>query len=369
MDLTLDAHEHEVSKASRSLLSQLMSEETLRLIEDAQNAEAVRKVMLGIGSGDWLAAPDEREDLFSRLSFFAESGAALVPGLASMAVGAAMLADLRDDEALRAELESGTALVSALAGYAVGSRGPALTLDERGPGGPRLRGIVPMVEFGAIADVFFLLAQDAVDPNRQACVLVDTRRPQVEGQVERHGRSTFGNDFRADLHIDIDLRPDEVVCASDQPELWSKSRSVRDVIAAIRLVECAGGARAVTRRTVNYVNTRHQFGKPLAQFQAVKQRAANMLILSEGAFLLASEALAKVSDGVPRPIELEWAKSWVARAYKDVTLSAHQLHGGMGYARESGLFRWSERAKLRQLELEADVDMSLFVNERTRLSA
>ena len=358
MDLTLDAHEREVSGAARGLLSQIMNEEAVRSIEDEQSAEAMRKVMLGIGSGGWLAGPNE-EDLFGRLSFFAESGAALVPGLASMAVGAAILADLADDGAVRAEMESGTALVSALAGYAGGSRPPGVTLDERSGGELRLHGIVPMAEFGAIADVCYVLAQDARDPSRQACVLVDTRRHEIE----RRGRSTFGNDFRADLLIDITLSSDEVICTSDEQKRWAKVRSARDVIAAIRVVECAGGARAVTKRTVNYVNTRHQFGKPLGHFQAVKQRAANMLILSEGAFLLASEALAKVSGGVPRPVELEWAKSWVARAYKDVTLSAHQLHGGMGYARESGLFRWSERAKLRQLELEADVDASMFANQ------
>jgi alkylation response protein AidB-like acyl-CoA dehydrogenase len=362
VDLTLDAHEREVASAARSLLGQIINTETLRSVEDAQSAEAVRKAMLGIGSGGWLAGPGEKGDLFTRLSFFAESGAALAPGLVSMAVGAAVLADLRGDAAVRTEIESGTALVSALTCYAFDPGTSTATLDDDGSGQLRISGVVPMVEFGAIADLFYIVAQDARRPGRQACVLIDARRHEIE----RRGRSTFGNDFRADLVLDVALDSSDVSCTSDQDQ-WAKVQTAKDVIAAIRAVECAGGARAVTRRTVNYVNTRHQFGKPLAQFQAVKQRAANMLILSEGAFLLASEALAKVSEGLPRPVELEWAKSWVARAYKDVTLSAHQLHGGMGYARESDLFRWSERAKLRQLELEAEVDRGMFATRLSRL--
>jgi len=60
VDLTLDAHEREVASAARSLLGQIITTETLRSVEDAQSAEAVRKVLLGIGSGGWLAGP-ERE--------------------------------------------------------------------------------------------------------------------------------------------------------------------------------------------------------------------------------------------------------------------------------------------------------------------
>jgi hypothetical protein len=72
---------------------------------------------------------------------------------------------------------------------------------------------------------------------------------------------------------------------------------------------------------------------PLAAFQAVKQHAADMLILSAGAFLLAIDALAAV-DAERAAAPVLWrARSGVPRTYKDVSLWAHQLHGGMGYAR------------------------------------
>jgi alkylation response protein AidB-like acyl-CoA dehydrogenase len=353
VDLTVDANEREVSDAARGLLSAVLTDEAIKSVEDAQDQAVLREVMLAIGAGGWLAGPGEKASLFERMPFFAAAGAALIPGLASMAVGACVLAGQPKLEALKAEIESGGTLVSTVVGDPAGAAA-AMAIAQQLPGGElRLRGDFALVEYGAVTDVFFLVVPMQGQHGRWACVLVDSRRHEVE----RRQRATFGNDFRADLSLDVTLTADELVLDCGEAGAQETLRQARSVIEAIRLVECAGGARAVTRRTVSYVNTRHQFGKPLSQFQAVKQRTANMLILSEGASLLASEALAKVSAGVDRPVELTWAKSWVARAYKDVTLSAHQLHGGMGYARESGLFRWSERAKLRQLQLESGLDL------------
>jgi alkylation response protein AidB-like acyl-CoA dehydrogenase len=352
VDLTLDAGEREVASAARSLLTAVLSEDALKCVQDAQDPAVLREVMLGIGAGGWLAGPGDKQSLFDRMPFFAAAGAALVPGLASTAVGAAVLADQPGLAEVQAGLESGSVLAAVVGeppGPAASGQASAATAEGMAGGDVRVRGEFPLVEYGAVADVFFLVVPLLAQDGGWLCVLVDSRRHPVT----RHARATFGNDFRADLSVDVMLSGSELVLANDQPGALARIRQARAVIEAIRLVECAGGARSVTRRTVSYVNTRHQFGKPLSQFQAVKQRAASMLILSEGASLLASAALAQVSAGAGRPAELIWAKSWVPRAYKDVTLSAHQLHGGMGYARESGLFRWSERAKLRQLQLEA----------------
>jgi alkylation response protein AidB-like acyl-CoA dehydrogenase len=354
VDLTLDESEREISDAVRSLLTAALTDETIRAIDDAQDAAVLRQVMVAIGSGGWLGGMDDKATLFERMPFFAASGAALVPGLASMAVGASLLTDRPGLESLKAEIESGSTLAVAVVGGPSRSRSSGAIVRQLPGSRLRLRGVFPLVEYGGAADVFFVVAPVQEEEDRWLCAAVDTRLHEVV----RHQRATFGNDFTADLALDVTLTNDDVVLGSDDEAASARLQLARDVIAAIRLVECAGGARAVTRRTVSYVNTRHQFGKPLSQFQAVKQRAADMLILSEGAFLLATEALAKVSARHECPAELTWAKSWVPRAYKDVTLSAHQLHGGMGYARESGLFRWSERAKLRQLQLQSDMDVS-----------
>ncbi len=47
--------------------------------------------------------------------------------------------------------------------------------------------------------------------------------------------------------------------------------------------------------------------------------------------------------------EVAIAKLKCNEAYKRTTLDAHQLHGGMGYLRETDLHLWSERAKVTEL--------------------
>lgn len=309
--------------------------------------------MQAIGAGGWLCAPDPSDSIFDRLPFFAEAGAELAPGLMSTAIAASDLLVHLGREDLRAAIEDGTTLVSLFANYPASSLAggpdmPVLTRDADGR--LRLQGRLGLVEYGAVADLFFVVATDSAQ-GRRVLVLVDGRGDGVA----RAARRTFGSDFRADLDLDLAIEDADLLC-SDDDAVWPAVDRAHELLTAIRLMECGGAARAVTRRTVEYVNTRHQFGKPLAQFQAVKQRAADMIILSEGAFLLATEALAAVGEKNAGPVALAWAGMWVPRAFKDVTLSAHQLHGGMGYARESNLFRWSERAKLRELEIEATVD-------------
>lgn len=357
MDLTVDDRESQIGAAARQLFASVLDEERRRAIEDHQDVERLRKAMRGLGDGGWLVAPSDSLSLFDRLPFFLEAGAALVPGVCSNAIAASTL--LQGHENLQLAIERADLLVS----YVETDSGdeddasfvPLALIPE--PGSVRrLRGRVPLVEYGAVADVFLLVAEN-LETDSRAVVLV---RGEQAG-LERRARVAFGYDFRADLVVDVAVDDADVLCLEPRGAGSGAAQHLREVRSAIRLVECAGGARAVTKRTVEYVNTRHQFGKPLSHFQAVKQHAADMLILSEGASLLAAEALACVSSGALAPVELAWAKAFVPGAFKEVTLWAHQLHGGMGYARESDLFRWSERAKLRQLETDWSVDDAALV--------
>lgn len=346
MDLTLNESEREVRSAARRLFAGVLGEEERAAIEDRQDEAVLRGVVAAVGRNGWLAPASPGSQLFERMPFFAEAGAALAPGLVSSAVagGHALAAQGRDD--LQADVERGELLLTVAsdarrAGLASAREAP-LALD--GGAGGRLRGTLRLVEYGAVADVALVLVGE---PGAQDVVVVDLRA----AGVERIPRPTFGNDFRADLRLDVELGG-----SASSGQDGGTAAAVRAAQTAIRVVECGGAARAVAKRTVDYVNTRHQFGKPLSQFQAVKQHAADMLILSEGAFWLAVQALAAVDSEGPQAPALSWAACWVPRAFKEVTLWAHQLHGGMGYARESNLFRWSERAKLRQIDLESQLD-------------
>jgi alkylation response protein AidB-like acyl-CoA dehydrogenase len=101
--------------------------------------------------------------------------------------------------------------------------------------------------------------------------------------------------------------------------------------------------------TTRYVCEREQFGVKLGTFQAVQQMVAVMAIDLEGARHATRQALWRLAAGRSAERELAIAKAWTGRAYRDVTLNAHQLHGGAGYVVEHDLHRYSARAKEAEL--------------------
>ncbi len=114
---------------------------------------------------------------------------------------------------------------------------------------------------------------------------------------------------------------------------------------ALQCMEMVGGTRAVLDRTVDYVLVREQFGRPIGSFQAAQHLVADMRIGYDAARLTAYQALWCLAEGVPSLRAVAIAKMQCSEAYKRATLTAHQLHGGMGYVRETDLHLWSERAK------------------------
>ena len=100
-----------------------------------------------------------------------------------------------------------------------------------------------------------------------------------------------------------------------------------------------GIARAALERTLDYVNERKQFGKPLVEFQGVQLTLADMLLEVETARLLVYRAAVTAGRGLPSPLEVSLAKCRANEMAKRVTDLAMQLHGGNGYTEEYGIER------------------------------
>lgn len=124
---------------------------------------------------------------------------------------------------------------------------------------------------------------------------------------------------------------------------------VRQQATGLQCLEMAGGANKVLRMTVDYVKERKQFGVAIGSFQAVQHHLSNMYTKADGAKLLAYKSISLLSEGSTASREVHMAKAFTSKAYKDLTIMAHQLWGGMGYATESPLFLWSNRAKATEL--------------------
>lgn len=107
--------------------------------------------------------------------------------------------------------------------------------------------------------------------------------------------------------------------------------------------DCLGAANAALDMTVEYMKVRRQFDRPIALFQALKHRAADMKTRIVGA-----EALlwSRVRDAAATPAQYGAAKTHAAEALQFVTEEAIQLHGGIGLTDEHPIHRFMKRAML-----------------------
>lgn len=97
--------------------------------------------------------------------------------------------------------------------------------------------------------------------------------------------------------------------------------------------------------TVEYVQQRVQFGRPIGSFQAIKHRLADLLVLVESADS-ASQAAAQAwaGDTADTSPLASLAKSYCSQAYSAVTAETLQLHGGIGITWEHPAHRYFKRA-------------------------
>jgi alkylation response protein AidB-like acyl-CoA dehydrogenase len=108
-----------------------------------------------------------------------------------------------------------------------------------------------------------------------------------------------------------------------------------------------GLSEAMLDATVAYAKVRHQFGRPIGSFQAVKHACADMLVQVAVSRELAAAAVGQLAAEDPgATVASSMAKSYTTSAAVDVVGRAMQLHGGMGYTWESGVHVYLKRAAL-----------------------
>jgi alkylation response protein AidB-like acyl-CoA dehydrogenase len=125
-----------------------------------------------------------------------------------------------------------------------------------------------------------------------------------------------------------------------------------DVAAIALAAEQLGGAQRALDMAVSYAKIRHQFGRPIGSFQAIKHRCADLLLEVESlrsAVLYAAAALAEDSPEVPVLAAL--VKALASETYFHVAAENIQIHGGIGFTWEHDAHLYFKRAKASELFL------------------
>lgn len=113
--------------------------------------------------------------------------------------------------------------------------------------------------------------------------------------------------------------------------------------------EQVGGAEACMEMSVDYAKTRHQFGRPIGSFQAIKHRCANMLMKVEHARSAAYYAARVAEDPDELVLAAPLAAAVASEAYVWVAGETIQVHGGIGFTWEHDAHVYLKRAKASSL--------------------
>ena len=130
--------------------------------------------------------------------------------------------------------------------------------------------------------------------------------------------------------------------------LVAKLCALRDFAIA---ADSLGGADALLSLTVEHLKMRQQFGRPLALFQALKHRCADLKTQLAGAEALMQASLAKAGNQTADDgtcLAAKKAKFLACSVFAGVAEEALQLHGGIGMASEHPCHLFLKRAMLNE---------------------
>ncbi len=150
--------------------------------------------------------------------------------------------------------------------------------------------------------------------------------------------------------LELDSTPAERVGPDgDHTGIW---RRVADDGAIALGAESLGAMQQSFDDAVEYAKVRVQFGRPIATFQVIKHKAADMLEKIELCRVgLHYAAWASDTDDPVRSEATAMLKSFVGTASNEVTAEGIQIHGGVGFTWECDAHLHYRRAKANELLL------------------
>jgi len=107
-----------------------------------------------------------------------------------------------------------------------------------------------------------------------------------------------------------------------------------------------GIAQGAYELALAFAQERRQFGRPIADFQGIRWKLADMAIKLDAARLLIHRAACTDVEGFPEPLQSAKAKTFAAEMAQEVTSQALQIHGAAGYGRGLPLERMARDVRM-----------------------
>jgi len=262
-----------------------------------------------------------------------EFGYAAVPApLPAGNIAAALLSCVAPSDAVSGHLTS----------LATGGRFYTISENTRRHGRPataqlsasdgKISGRLSLVPFAGLSD--FVLAPLVID-GEPAFAVIPLEHAELE-PVELLDRPSYSNvRFQ-----DVDLEGSTVLARGKEAEELHERCDA--LVTALSLIELGGMMQRILEMTTEFITNRVQFGQPIGKFQAVRHRAAELLMQTETTRWSAYHALWRFQEDHEDTDEIWLAKHWAIRAAERVYQTTHLLHGGVGVGTEYPLHLYTQ---------------------------
>jgi alkylation response protein AidB-like acyl-CoA dehydrogenase len=301
--------------------------ETGKLLDVEVWAEMARMEWLGLLVPEALGGA---ECTLADVSVLAEElGRSLFPSpfLATAILGATVLRHAQADDLLR-QVAGGSALVC------VALDGDARVVED--PSAPTISGGFTCVVDADSAHTLLLCARGT---EQAMVVAVDA---SASGVTVRSEASLDATRHLCTVHVDA--APCRVLLTGDLAETALAEAGTAGMVALA--AELVGGARRCLDATLEHATDRHQFGRPIGSFQAVKHKCVEVLVAVEAArAAVAHAARLADADGPSAALLAGTAKVMSNRALTLAATVAIQVQGGTGFLWETDAHLYLRRAK------------------------
>jgi alkylation response protein AidB-like acyl-CoA dehydrogenase len=226
--------------------------------------------------------------------------------------------------------------------------------------GFRIDGVKDRVEAGAESGVVLVVAQSE-DGVRQFLVPTDAPGVTVEPHrsvdlVKRYARIGFDG---------VEVDQSAAVGVGEQTAALVARQS--QIAMALQCAEIVGILDTVVEFTIQWAFDRHSFGRPLASYQALKHRFADLKMYLEACRATTTAAVAEVANRSPgAEMAVSVAKSYVGERAPGMIQDCVQLHGGIGVTWEHDLHLFLRRATLYRSMYGTPEDHNLRVYAMTK---
>jgi alkylation response protein AidB-like acyl-CoA dehydrogenase len=364
MDFSFSEEQEAVGELATRIFTDLSTHDRLRELESDPDGERFdRKIWAELAAAGLLGI-GLPEDVGGAGLGFLETGliveaagksAAYVPVIETLAAAAPAIArfgtEAQRQRWLPGVVAGTTMLTTALVELGGTPESPSVVAEPNGDGW-MLSGTKACVPSGMFADAVLVTAR--VEPGSVGVFIVETsgagvsrqRQPVNTGQIEAV-ITLAGTPVGPDALLGSVAEGASIV-------EWLVQRTTT----AVALAQ-AGAAAAALALVAEYTKTREQFGKPIATFQAVGQRAADAYVDTEAIRLTAWQAAWRLAEGLPADKEVAVAKFWAADGGQRVVHAAVHLHGGVGVDRDYPLHRYFLMTKHFELTLGGATDQLL----------